>query len=75
MAAEKKLLMLAAEQVAVAQDYEYGDVVMQLDLAVTPTGMPPQVELGLRLSPDEAREVAAALGRAADAIERGTQRQ
>jgi hypothetical protein len=64
---EKRWLILSAKEIAYATTN--GEVLLHLILADASAGLMPEVELGLRLSPDEARGVARMLDKKADEAE------
>ena len=63
MVTKERVLMVSAEQISVGVDDERDDVVIRLDLVEA------QQDLALRVSSDQARAIAEALTRAADALE------
>ena len=72
--ADKKVLVLSAQQLALSHDKESMTVFMRLDLAQTSAELMPDYEFAIGMSPIEARQIAAALVRMADAVEAGVPR-
>ena len=65
----KRVLYLSAQNIKVTSLPKEREVAIQLDLAQSSAGLVPELDLAIRLSPDEARTVAHALLRRADAAE------
>jgi hypothetical protein len=62
---EKKVLILSAKEVAVAIIPSTRDVLFRFDLAESSLALMPEFEVSVRLSPNEARELAGTLIRKA----------
>lgn len=63
---EQRYLILTAKQFYLGVLEKTRDVMIQFDLSEADVGLFPEIQLALRLSPDEARQFASALVRKAD---------
>jgi 2,3-bisphosphoglycerate-independent phosphoglycerate mutase len=66
---EKKVLILSADEFQIATLPEQGDIVFRLNLAQMSEALMPELDVAIRISPTEARQIAAALIHKADEIQ------
>ena len=66
---EKRMLILSAQQVQLGMDSQRGDIVLHFALAESAQYIMPELDIGIRFSPGDAREIGAALIRMADEVE------
>ena len=71
---EERWLMITPSQMGVQADQTSQSVVLGLDVSGAEFGLGPGLNVGLRMSPTEARQLAATILRKADEVEAGLPR-